>query len=290
MGTVGKSVIDSLNQILSNDFKQFDKTILVLNDIHLPFERDDVLQVIKRHVDEIDVLVLGGDTLDCFSISQFPKVEHLTLVEEIQYAYDFFIEIEKILNGKPIVTIMGNHEERLYSEIKRLNSKHLQPLMNPFILEMFSDGFYLYPNGRKKYYEPIKTLVNKNSWFVNIDKKVIVAHPKNFSRVKGKYLENIASYFINQGEQFELIIGTHTHKFAMADVDRYMGVYVIEAGCMCKPMEYANSGKLGYTPQHYCYTIIRYNFDEPLNINDQTVIHLPKTEEEVKYDSQLDLR
>lgn len=283
------SVQDAVSSFMPKA-KFFDRTLLILNDIHLPFEREDVLREVQKHAERVDAVVLGGDTLDCHSISSFPKIEHMTLSEELVYAHNFFVELEKILGGKPIIAINGNHEERLYKEITRLNNKHLQKLMNPNVLEMFVDGFTLYVEEKKRRYKPIKSLRVIPSWYVNIDNKVIVAHPKSFSRVKGKYLENLASYFVNQNEQFDMIVGGHTHKFATGIVDRHMGKYVIESGCLCQPMPYANNGKLGYTPQSYCYTIVQYNYHEPLDINDQQVIHLPKTDVETREMNQFELR
>ena len=57
-------------------------------------------------------------------------------------------------------------------------------------------------------------------------------------------------------------------------VSRRKGVYVVENGCLCRPQDYADTGKLAYTPQDYCYTIIKYNDNNPIDYNNIKVYHL----------------
>ena len=62
---------------------KFDKSVMIINDIHLPFEHEDVLEIINKHKNEITSLIIGGDFMDCQSISFFPKVKALTLEQEL---------------------------------------------------------------------------------------------------------------------------------------------------------------------------------------------------------------
>ena len=80
----------------------FDKSVMVINDIHLPFEREDVLEIINKHKNEINTLVIGGDLLDCQSISFFPKVKTMTLEDELIYGYEFLKKIRKMLDNEQI--------------------------------------------------------------------------------------------------------------------------------------------------------------------------------------------
>ena len=43
--------------------------------LHLPFERNDILEIVNKHKNEIDTLVIGGDLIDCQSISFFLKLK-----------------------------------------------------------------------------------------------------------------------------------------------------------------------------------------------------------------------
>ena len=44
-----KKVIDAIEE---DGEREFDKSIMFINDVHLPFERDDVLDLIKKHSKE----------------------------------------------------------------------------------------------------------------------------------------------------------------------------------------------------------------------------------------------
>ena len=258
---------EALQDALESNSVKFDKSILFINDIHCPFEREDVLEIITKHAHEITTLVIGGDLMDCASISSFPKINRTSLTDELIYTYNFLKKIRKILdNGQKIIMINGNHEERLHKVICKMIEKELQSFLNPNILSMLVDGFTLYKDGKKVRYEGIEGLTFIPHWYALID-DIVVAHPKDFSRVKGKMLENVASHFINKGFNFSTIVFGHTHKASQGIVDRYENKYVVENPCLCKPHSYSDMGKLGYSPQSYGYTIIKYNDGEGVNPN-----------------------
>jgi len=266
--TTRKASYGYLRRVDQERENKFDKSILIINDLHLPFERKDILDIVNKHKNEITTLVIGGDLMDCKSISKFHQIKTLTVEEELIYAYNFLKELRKILDkGQDIIIIDGNHEERWYKDICDMQQKDMQKFINPSLIDMIVEGFTLYYEGSKKRYEGIKGIIYIPHWFVNINQKVIVCHPKNFSSVKGKMLENSVQHFINRGEKFDVLVIAHTHKYSNGIVDRYQGKFAIENGCMCLPQSYADNGKLNYTPQAYCYTIIKYNDNEPVNYN-----------------------
>lgn len=254
-----------------------DNSIMIINDVHLPFERADTLEVIRENKDNITALIIAGDLMDCASISSFPKIEDWTFEDEVLYTHRFLKEVRAILdNGQDLVLINGNHEERWTAEIKRLQQKNMQKFINPNILEMIIEGLTIYDNGKAIKLNPIDNVKYVPHWFVNIDNKLIVAHPKGFSQVDGKMCENVTAHFINRGERFDAVVFGHTHKYTQMTVSRRGGKYAVENGCMCQPMDYADRGRLNYTPQHYCYTIVSYDDDKPIEHNDIKVVHLPE--------------
>ncbi len=254
----------------------YDRNILFLNDIHLPFERKEVIETVKKHAHEITSLFIGGDLLDCYDCSKFPHDNHLPITQELIYGYEWLKEVRKILGDKPIYMIKGNHEARWTKVI--LKDTMLQNFINPNILEMYVDGFKLFVDGKKKVFEPIENLHYINSWYASIDNKIVYCHPSDFSQVDGKMCEKVAEHFINKEIPFEVVIFGHTHKFSSMTVSRRKGVYTVENGCLCKSMNYADSGKLGYTPQHTCYSLVKYNMNEPINYNNIKTYHLePET-------------
>ena len=268
-----------------NDEKEikFDKSVMIINDLHLPFERDDTLEIINKHANEITTLVIAGDLMDCQSISFFPKVRTLTLEEELVYTYDFLKEVRRILNNEQeIIIINGNHEERLYKMICNMHEKDMQKFINPNLIDMIVDGFTIYDDGKKRKFQGLDGLIYIPHWFVNIDKKLIVCHPKGFSAVDGKMCENVTAHFLNRNEVFDAVVFGHTHKYTQMTVSRRSGIYAVENGCMCKPQSYSDSGKLGFSPQSYCYTILKYNNDEPIDYNNIRVYHLDEEIDENK--------
>lgn len=270
-----------------NKIKYWDNSVLFLNDIHAPFEREDLLDIIKKHKNEINTLVIGGDFLDCKSISKFPQIKSLELVDELIYGYNLLKKIRSILdNNQQIIMIMGNHEERLYTTICKMHEKNLQKFINPHILSMYVKGFSIYDEeGNEQEYKPIEGVTYVPHWYVNLDDKVIVSHPRDFSSVDGKMCEKVADYFLNKKMEFEALLFAHTHKYTQMKVDRRQGVYVVENGCTCQAMDYSDKGKLSYNPQDYCYTIMKWNNNEPLDINNIRVYHL---KEEIKEIDQKD--
>jgi len=247
---------------------KFDKSVMIINDIHLPFEREDVLEIINKHKNEINTLVIGGDLINCKSISKYPQIKTITLEEELIYTYEFLKKVRKILdNGQKIIIINGNHEERWYRDICNLHEKDMQKFINPYLIGMITEGFTIYNEDKKKKYEGLSDIVYIPHWFVNIDNKIIVCHQKDFSKVKGKMLESATQHFLNRNEEFDVLVITHTHKYSSGLVDRFQNKFAIENGCLCQPQKYADNGKLNYAPQSYCYTIIKYNNDEKVNYN-----------------------
>jgi len=245
----------------------YDKGIMVINDLHVPFQRDDVIEHINNHKDEITTLVIIGDYLDCYSISNFPKIREVLLKEEVVAGYNFMKKIRDVLgDDKKIIICNGNHEERYKANISRMHEKDLQQFINPNILEMYVEGFTIYEGKKKIEYKPIKNLVFIPHWYFVSD-GVVYCHPKDFTKVKGKMLENVTSHFINKGIDFSMVVFGHTHKYSCAVVDRFGNKCAVENCCMCKEHEYADAGKLGYTSQTYGYSIIKYNVGDKVSLN-----------------------
>lgn len=273
--TTRKASYGYLRRVKQEQLNTFDKSVMIINDIHLPYEREDVLDLIAKHKDEITHLVIGGDLLDNHSISFFGKIETITLEEELIYASKWLHEVRKILNKEQeIILINGNHEERWETEIKKMHQKNMQKFINPNLLEMLVEGFTIYNDGNKQTYKGIENAKFIPHWFINIDNKLVVAHPKSFSQVDGRMCENVVAHFLNRGEHFDVVVFGHTHKYSEMTVSRRAGKYAVENGCLCKNADYGDSGKINFTPQHYCYTIIKWNDSESINYNNIKVYHL----------------
>lgn len=250
---------------------------LIVNDIHLPFERDDVLEIVRENRN-VDYIIIGGDMIDCVSCTSFDTMNRPSVEEELVYAYEFIGKINNIIDPTKtkIIAIEGNHEARYKKNIIRMIEKQMQSLLNPALLSMLSDGFDVYPKGKKVTYKPIENFEYVDNWYVRLFDNLIVAHPLNFSNVGAKVSEQISEYMLNYDvfDKGDMIIFGHTHKFSMVKNNRRQGVFVVENGCLCRNMDYASVGKLSFTQQNYGYTILEFNDGEKIDINDVKFIHL----------------
>lgn len=246
---------------------EFENSVMIINDIHCPHEREDVLTIIEKHSTEITALVVGGDLMDCFAVSSFPKIEAMSLIEELKYTYNFLKKIRAILSdGQDIIIINGNHEERWRKVIEKMHEKDLQKFINPNILSMMIEGFVIYDDKKRIKFEPIEGIKYVPHWYVVID-RMVVCHPKTFSVSKGKMLENVTQHFVNKGIDFDLVVFGHTHKLSTGIIDRYCNKIAVENPCLCKPQPYADRGSTGYSAQTYGYTVVQYNKGESISYN-----------------------
>lgn len=250
---------------------------LVMNDLHIPYHREDLFDIIRQHKN-VDYIILGGDIIDCESCSSFDVLERPSVEQELAMAHNVISKINKIIDPEKtqIICCRGNHEERYTRDIIRMQQKELQKMLNPNLLEMIQDGFTYYDKGKKVKYPAINNFKYIDNWYVKLFDNLIVCHPKNFSNIGGKVSEQVSEYFLNQGilEKGDIAIFGHTHKFSMLKNNRRQGIFVVENGCMCKDMAYASNGKLGYTPQNTCYTYLEFEEGKKININDVKVVHL----------------
>ncbi len=261
----GWSVEKALGQKLPDSKK---KKAMVISDVHIPYQHDDLLNQIEKHKD-MDYLLIAGDLADCESCSSFPMLERPTLEQELIQVHLFLKKVRKITDAE-IICIAGNHETRLTKDIMKMQEKGLQRMLDPQLLRMIQDGFNFYVNGKKISYEPIEKFTYIDSWYATLFDNLVIAHPKNFSNVPARVAEQSAEFFLNRGiiEKDDIVIIGHTHKFSNIIASRRQNVFVIENGCNCKPMDYANNGNLSYGEQVNAYTIVNFFEGEKIDKND----------------------
>lgn len=259
-----KEVIEEKERKLENKKKK----IMIINDVHVPYQNEKLLDEIKKHKD-MDYLVIGGDLIDCESCSSFQMLERPTLEEELVAAHEFIQEINKIIDAE-IICIKGNHEERLEREICKMQNKGLQRLLDSQLLRMLEEGFKFSIGTKRKKYKAIENFKYIDKWYARLFDNLVICHPKDFSNVPAKIAEKSAEYFLNRGiiEKDDIIFIGHTHKFSQIVSTRRQDVFVVENGCSCKAMEYADRGNLSYGNQVNCYTIVEFEEGCKINKND----------------------
>lgn len=259
-----KEVIEEKERKLENKKKK----IMIINDVHVPYQNEKLLDEIRKHKD-MDYLVIGGDLIDCESCSSFQMLERPTLEEELVAAHEFIQEINKIIDAE-IICIKGNHEERLEREICKMQNKGLQRLLDSQLLRMLEEGFKFNIGTKRKKYKAIENFKYIDKWYARLFDNLVICHPKDFSNVPAKIAEKSAEYFLNRGiiEKDDIIFIGHTHKFSQIVSTRRQDVFVVENGCSCKPMDYSDRGNLNYGNQVNCYTIVEFEEGCKINKND----------------------
>lgn len=264
-----KKIEEGINEIeVENKISDVKKKVMIINDVHVPYQHEELLNEIKKHND-IDYLVIGGDLIDCESCSSFQMLERPTLEEELVAAHEFIQEINKIVNCE-IICIKGNHEERLEREICKMQNKGLQRLLDSQLLRMLEEGFKFNIGTKRKQYKAIENFKYIDKWYARLFDNLVICHPKDFSNVPAKIAEKSAEYFLNRDviEKDDIIFIGHTHKFSQIVSTRRQDVFVVENGCSCKPMDYSDRGNLNYGNQVNCYTIVEFEEGCKIDRND----------------------
>lgn len=264
-----KKIEEGINEIeIENKISNAKKKVMIINDVHVPYQHEELLNEIKKHND-IDYLVIGGDLIDCESCSSFQMLERPTLEEELVAAHEFIQEINKIINAE-IICIKGNHEERLEREICKMQNKGLQRLLDSQLLRMLEEGFKFNIGTKRKQYKAIENFKYIDKWYARLFDNLVICHPKDFSNVPAKIAEKSAEYFLNRDviEKDDIIFIGHTHKFSQIVSTRRQDVFVVENGCSCKPMDYSDRGNLNYGNQVNCYTIVEFEEGCKIDRND----------------------
>ena len=187
--------------------------IVVLSDIHIPFEDDDALEaalgVIERH--KPSVVVLLGDVLDFFAISSHEKdpARGETLQYEIDAGIMFFRRLRSIVPDARIPYVLGNHEDRLRRWIwKHKDVASLRALDFDALLETATYGIETIP-----YADDI------------VLGDVLFRHGKACGVTAGRKNLQAAAMSGASG---------HTHKLSRESITTRAGLHTwVQTGCLC---------------------------------------------------------
>lgn len=266
------------NKKTNIELKALDKEkVLILSDIHCPFHREEeIIDIILKHRSEISTIIFGGDTVDCESISKFPKEIRKPLIEEMIITYKFLKRIDRLTPNIKKILIWGNHEYRFVRYLSE-NQNQLNPLHSDNILENIVNGFVHYDRLRRRKikYPPLSdNFVVVNKWFVQYN-DLVIAHPKNFSKVPLRTACNTIEHFVKRGLKFNTLFIGHTHKWGAT---KHFSIWTGELGCLCHAMEYADTGNVNYSPQHYGYALVAFE-NGTTNMNESRLYEIPISEE-----------
>ena len=187
--------------------------IVVLSDIHIPFEDDDALEAALDVIERFkpSVVVLLGDVLDFFTISSHERdpARGETLQYEIDAGIMFFRRLRSIVPDSRIPYVLGNHEDRLRRWIwKNKDIASLRALDFDALLETATYGIETTPYN--------KDVVMGGVQFRHGKSCGVSAGPRNL------------------GESGMSGVSGHTHKLSRESITRRAGVHTwIQTGCLC---------------------------------------------------------
>ena len=222
-----KKVIDAIEEDKGR-VNEDETRILCISDMHIPFNRD--IKEFFKYKGKVDTLVLNGDIIDNYSMSNFTKMYRLSLVEELIQARELLIELIEEIKPKKVTVITGNHEIRLGKKIAdKIGSDLLDLMPRDALAFLFDTGFNYYDRIKKckTVYTPIDEEVdcevNYVGNFWTKEGKTIFVHPQAFRGTTLGTVGKAYDYFTAIGEDFQSIIMAHTHKLGMYVMnDKYL--------------------------------------------------------------------
>jgi predicted phosphodiesterase len=114
--------------------------ILDISDLHIPFNLP--IEVYKKYIDKVDILVINGDLIDCYAMSKFTKMFRQPLIDELIKAREFCIELVNLIKPKKVIVVSGNHEIRLGKQIAdKIGTDLLDLLPTDAMAFLFDTGF-----------------------------------------------------------------------------------------------------------------------------------------------------
>lgn len=96
--------------------KRITQRVLILSDLHFPFQNDKAIKkaLTLGKLNKVTKIILNGDTLDCHAISRFVKnPKERNLRYEIETCREFLYSLRKQFPSATIIFKNGNHEQRL---------------------------------------------------------------------------------------------------------------------------------------------------------------------------------
>ena len=222
-----KKVIDAIEEDKGR-VNEDETRILCISDMHIPFNRD--IKEFFKYKGKVDTLVLNGDIIDNYSMSNFTKMYRLSLVEELIQARELLIELIEEIKPKKVTVVTGNHEISLVKKIAdKIGSDLLDLMPRDALAFLFDTGFNYYDRIKKckTVYTPIDEEVdcevNYVGNFWTKEGKTIFVHPQAFRGTTLGTVGKAYDYFTAIGEDFQSIIMAHTHKLGMYVMnDKYL--------------------------------------------------------------------
>lgn len=97
------------------------KTILVINDLHIPFQHNQALKIVHTVASLCDpnVIILNGDITDCYELGAYTHFRKESLKDELKQLNTYLRYLRDKHHTSEMIYIAGNHEHRWNKMIHR---------------------------------------------------------------------------------------------------------------------------------------------------------------------------
>lgn len=246
------------------------RKILSISDLHIPFDRDDlVFEIIEKEKDA-DILVINGDFLDLYAVSTWPKERSIILRKEYTIAMEYLKIFSKTF--PQVVITRGNHEYRLNRYFHTNVSKDVSFMVNKEILGRLVNGEMYDDEGNiceKNDFSNVHYQPGPEAWFIKIGKTMFL-HPNTFLKTEAQTVVKAQEYFMERKNVDCIVIG-HTHHQAFVPT---RGKLCIEQGCLCCPLDYEKQGKLNFKAMTLGYAVVYQDAEGNCDFNETHTVYL----------------
>jgi len=198
--------------------------IIFLSDLHIPFVNKISLEIVLDFMKDLkpNKIILGGDILDFYQISNFTKnPKQRNTNEEILLTKKFLYDLRNKFYDAEIIYLEGNHELRLERYIIN-NAKELYEILENILIEKLE-----LEKLNIKYQKGVFKI--GKLWFFH-------GHEINCKNSNIEYITNVVWKNV-----YDNFICGHWHrtqdKTWKSINNKYYGGYI--AGCLCENLDYA---------------------------------------------------
>jgi len=239
---------------VSSSFGDYQK-ILVLSDLHVPFQCEDLLLgALQDHKDAHTVVILG-DFMDMYSASRFARSRYIDPLDEMSQAAAI---LELLATRFPrVVVLEGNHDSRAQRWLQTN-----RPEIAPLLLHPFEYLQYVWDGGgiRRRYANVEFPMLEVNNEGRSVVARhlfrigdALLGHFERSLKGPGRTVHGIAADWLAQWEHvlFEpgsirVLVQAHVHRLAKMQWGR---LTLFECGCIADIMQYVMSSPAYHPPQ-----------------------------------------
>lgn len=223
----GLVTVDKAYPVLADILEQPKRKVLVISDIHVPFESQENLQKAIDLNRTADMLIIAGDFLDLYSCSRHRKRMNLPHETELDRGVRVLEYLSKTFRWVRI--IRGNHDERALKKIRDLLPAELLYLVENEPLDIIT--------------RPFANVEYVDNWWTQVG-DAIIAHQERSSTTEGKPGIYLMEFFLEKGwadrmnlqPKPRVFVTGHTHQ--ISSMYPRPGIKVFESGSITEAQEY----------------------------------------------------